>query len=326
MTTGMLLGKFLPPHNGHVFLADFARHFCDRLHVLVCTLDREPIPGALRFKWLQELLPHPNVILHHVTEDLPQTPEEHPGFWPIWRDLVRRHIPESIDHVFASEPYGAKLAQVLGARFIPCDIARDLVPVSGTAIRNDPLGHWQYIPAPVRPYFVKRICLFGPESTGKTTLARDLSKHYQTTYAHEYARPLLDLKNGRCDPEDFPLIARGQIATEEAMARQANRLLFCDTDPLLTVIWHRTLVGPAPQWLEDLADSRHYDLYLLLDTDVPWVNDGQRYFPAPESRRVFLEQCEAELRRRNRRYVPISGSWEERRRNSIRAVDAMLKG
>ena len=324
MTTGLLLGKFLPPHQGHVFLADFARLFCDRLHVLVCTLDREPIPGHLRFAWMRELLPHPNVTLHHVPDDVPQAPEEHPDFWPLWRDLIRRYVREPIDLVIASESYGRTLADVLGARFIPCDPARDLVPVSGTMIRNDPLGYWQYIPAPVRPYFVKRVCLFGPESTGKSTLARDLARHYQTVYAHEYARPLLDLKAGRCDGDDFPLIARGQVATEEAMARQANRVLFCDTDPLLTVIWHRTLIGPAPGWLEELADARRYDLYLLLDVDVPWIDDDQRYFRDEAPRRVFLEQCEAELRRRGRRYVLVSGTWERRLAEATRAVDALL--
>jgi NadR type nicotinamide-nucleotide adenylyltransferase len=324
MTTGMFLGKFLPPHLGHVFLADFARKFCDRLHVLVCTLDREPIPGHLRFEWMRELIPHENVMLQHVTDDVPQAPEEHPDFWAIWRDLVRGRVPEAIDYVFASEAYGRTLADVLGAKFIPCDIARDLVPVSGTAIRKDPLKHWEFIPVPVRPYFVKRVCLFGPESTGKTTLARDLARHYHTVYAHEYARPLLDLKEGRCDPEDFAFIARGQAATEDAMARQANRILFCDTDPLLTVIWHRTLVGAAPAWLDELADSRRYDLYLLLDIDVPWVNDGQRYFPDPAPRQTFFEQCEEELKRRNRQFIRISGDWANRKRESIRAMDSVL--
>jgi len=100
--------------------------------------------------------------------------------------------------------------------------------------------------------------------------------------------------------------------------------LFCDTDPLLTVIWHRTLVGPAPSWLEQLADSRRYDLYLLLDIDVPWVNDGQRYFPDAAPRRAIFEQCEQELKRRNRPYVKVTGNWEERPKSAIGAIDRLL--
>lgn len=75
---GMILGKFMPPHRGHQYLIDFARRYCDRLYVLVCTLEREPIDGSLRYHWMQELFPQPNVQLVHVTEDLPQEPDDHP--------------------------------------------------------------------------------------------------------------------------------------------------------------------------------------------------------------------------------------------------------
>src|SRR5205814_5917310 len=100
----------------------------------------------------------------------------------------------------------------------------ELVPISGTLIRQDPIKHWEDLPEVVRPYFVKRVCVFGPESTGKSTLARDLARHFQTVYASEYARPLLDPQGGQCRPLDIPLIVRGQVATEDALARQANRV------------------------------------------------------------------------------------------------------
>src|SRR5688572_19641714 len=80
-------------------------------------------------------------------------------------------------------------------------------------------------------------------STGKSTLAKDLAAHFRTAHAFEYARPLLDGKGGRCDREDIPRIARGQVATEEALARQADRVLICDTDVLTTTIWSDVLFG-----------------------------------------------------------------------------------
>ncbi|MCK4867652.1 MAG: AAA family ATPase, partial [Alphaproteobacteria bacterium] len=190
MTRGFLLGKFLPPHDGHVFLCDFARAYCDELTILVCTLEDDPIPGALRFQWMRELFPDCRVL--HLAEDVPQEPADHPEFWDIWRGIVQRFHREPIDFVFASEDYGNRLAAEVGARFVPVDIPREAVPVSGEAIRADPFANWRYIPPPVRPYFAKKICIFGPESTGKTTLARDLAARLETVHVPEYGRVYTD--------------------------------------------------------------------------------------------------------------------------------------
>ncbi len=322
--TGLILGKFMPPHMGHQFLIDFGRHYVRNLTVLVCTRECEPIPGALRWQWMQEMFPQGNVTLIHVTEDLPQTPDEHPAFWDIWRDLVRQHMPGGTDYVFACEQYGFKLAEVLDAKYIPVDRARELVPVSAKAIRQDPMANWQYLPPCVRPYYVKRICIFGPESTGKTTLAAQLARHFQTVWVSEHARPLLDHKAGVCEEADIEFIARGQIAAEEALARQANRVLICDTDPLLTCVWSDMLFGRCPKWLHDLTASRQYELYLLTDVDVPWVNDGQRYLA--HARGDFLEQCKRALQGLDRPHVALSGGWKERFRQAVDVIESVLTG
>jgi NadR type nicotinamide-nucleotide adenylyltransferase len=318
----MILGKFLPPHRGHVYAVEFARRFCDRLTVLVCSIAREPIPGRLRFGWMRELFPDCDV--RHVSDELPQEPGEHPDFWPIWRDVVRRNTPALPRYVFASEQYGHKLSEVLGATFIPVDIGREAMPVSGTAVRTDPMTHWEHIPDCVRPYFVKRVCVFGPESTGKSTLARDLGRHFRTAWVPEFARGLLDHKGGRCDAEDIELIACGQVASEDALARQANRVLICDTDPLTTTIWADVLFGNCPPAVAKLAEERTYDQYLLLDVDVPWVDDAQRFLP--HHRREFFDRCEMELKRRGRPYVVVRGGWEERFRTAVGAVEGLITG
>ncbi|HOI56241.1 MAG TPA: AAA family ATPase [Phycisphaerae bacterium] len=320
--TGLILGKFMPPHLGHQYLVDFGRHYVRELTVLVCSLPSEPISGELRYRWMCEMFPQATVRLVHVTDDLPQEPKDHPQFWQIWHDVVRRYLPSGPDFVFACEDYGYRLAEILGARYIPVDRGRDLVPVSATAIRNDPMAHWRYIPPVVRPYYVRRVCLFGPESTGKTTLAADLAKHYDTVWVGEHARPLLDHKAGVCDVADIPLIARGQIAAEEALARQANRILICDTDPLLTTVWSDVLFNGCPDWLHSAAEQRHYDLYLLLDVDVPWVQDGQRYLS--HARRDFFVRCRDVLTQLNRPFVGIKGNWDERLAAATRAIDDLL--
>lgn len=320
-TTGMLLGKFMPPHLGHQYLVDFARHYCDRLTVLVCSIPTEPIPGELRYEWMRRMFPDCDVV--HVTELLPQEPADAADFWDQWRTAIRRHIPAPT-YVFASEPYGERLAAELDACFVPVDISRELVSVSATALRNDPIANWRYLPAEVRPYYVKRVCVFGPESTGKTTLARALAEHFDTVWVHEYARPLLDRKGGVCDFDDLERIARGQTAAEEALAHQANRVLFTDTDPLTTTIWAEVLFGKIPPLVEQLSDAHTYDLYLLCDVDVPWVDDDQRFLSSPTDRRAFFERCRAALDARHRPYVRVHGTWETRLETAISSVDALL--
>jgi HTH-type transcriptional repressor of NAD biosynthesis genes len=149
--TGFLLGKFMPPHAGHLLLCDTARRHCTRLTVLVCWLPDDPVPGPLRLRWMRELHPDCRVLGHDAV--VPQAPDEHPHFWPIWRDIVRRAHPAPIDTVFASEPYGTRLAAEVGARFFPVDIPRARVPLSATMVRADPARHWANLPAPVRDWY-----------------------------------------------------------------------------------------------------------------------------------------------------------------------------
>lgn len=319
-TSGLILGKFLPPHLGHQYLVDFARHYVERLTVVVGTLEREPIPGELRFAWMREMFPEARVV--HITEDLPQEPSEHPDFWSIWQRALKAVHPGPRDFVFASEAYGQKLAEVLGAQFVPVDLERRMVPVSGTAIREDPMGNWRFLPPCVRPYYVRRVCLFGPESTGKSVLAKRLAERYGTVGAEEYARPLLALQDNRCAYADIERIARGQIASEEALARQANRLLFCDTDPLTTCVWSHALFGKCPEWLEEEGRRRPYDLTLLCDIDSPWHDDGTRFFP--DDRAGFMARCVIALGHAGRPYATIGGTWDERFLKAVALTDDLV--
>lgn len=319
-TRGMVLGKFMPPHAGHQYLVDFARHYADELTVVVEHVRDEPIPSTLRFSWMKELFPTCNVV--HLLDENPQQPEEHPDFWEIWRSSLQKILPYAPDYVFASESYGPKLASVLGAAFVPVDPARSIVPISGTKLRSFPLTHFQYLPECVRPYFVKRVCVFGPESTGKSTLSEKLAAHFKTVSVPEYARTLIELQQGVVRPEDMPSIARGQRASEEVLARKAQRVLFCDTDALATSIWSNVLFGHCDPIVTMYAEQVHYDLTLLLDVDVPWVSDVVRFLP--EERRSFFERCEQALARMNRPYVVVRGSWEQRWECARRAVEALL--
>jgi HTH-type transcriptional regulator, transcriptional repressor of NAD biosynthesis genes len=317
---GMVLGKFMPPHLGHQYLVDFARHYVDELAVVVEHVRDEPIPSALRFGWMRELFPSCDVV--HLLDENPQDPSEHPDFWDIWKHSLERVLPYQPDFVFASESYGAKLAEVLSAEFIPVDPARSVMPVSGTAVRLDPWANWHYLPECVRPHFVKRVCVFGPESTGKSTLTNRLAEYFGTIAVPEYARALLELQQGALCENDMWRIARGQLASEDALARKAHRLLFCDTDTLTTTIWGEVLFGRHDERIAAEAQNRRYDLTLLLDVDVPWVADEVRYLPG--DRRSFFERCRDALERHQRPYVVIRGDWDQRWKAALEAGERLL--
>jgi len=316
----MMLGKFMPPTQGHRYLAGFGMLCCERLSVLVCSKSSEPIPGHCRFAWMRDLLPGCDVM--HISDDLPAAPDEHPRFWDLWLPVIRRAVPEPIDVVFTSEDYGHELARRLDAEHLVGDRLRQGVPVSGTAVRADPYAHWRHIPDAVRPWYCRRVVVFGPESTGKTTLAQRLAAHYGTAWVPEWARGHLDPKGGACVREDIARIALGQAASEDALAAHAERVLICDTDTLTTTIWSEVYFGGVEPWITALAKRRTHDLYLLCDIDVPWVNDGQR--DMPHRREEFLGRCRSALETHQRPYVLLSGDWEARFRGAVTAIDRLL--
>jgi NadR type nicotinamide-nucleotide adenylyltransferase len=297
---GLVLGKFLPPHAGHVHLCEVAARACDELTIVVASLAREPIDGALRAAWMRELIPTARVV--HFADELPSYPEDDPDFWPKWRAALLAIVRP--DRVFTSDGYGARLAAELGARWLPVDPDRATFPISGTAVRADPHAAWEFLPRCVRAHYARRISVFGPESTGKTTLATRLARELHTICVPELARAYLEAKRGDLVRDDLDLIADGQAALEDSLARDANRTLICDTDPLLTAVWADVLFDAAPVW-RARAVARRYDLTLLADVDVPWVGDEVRYLP--ERRGEFLARCERILVEARRPYRIVRG-------------------
>ncbi len=321
---GFVLGKFLPPHLGHEYLLQFARRACERVDIVVASLQAEPISGALRHSWVKELAPWARVW--HLTDELPSYPHEHPDFWALWKASLTRLLPEPPDLIFSSEDYGEELARCLGAEHVPVDPARSRFPISGQQARQNPWEWWDYLPPCVRAHYALRVALVGPESTGKTTLAERLADRFQTAWVPEYARSYLDWRNARrpvqgiCRPEDIPFIARGQLASEEALARQCNRLLFCDTDLSTTALWSRHFFGRCPDPVARLAAEQRYDLTLLCQTDVPWVADPQRN--QPHQREEFLEMFRDAYRQRHP--IELTGSYEQRFQTACQLVGELL--
>ena len=327
MNRGLVLGKFMPPHAGHLELAHFARALCDEVDIVVGSLAREPIPGQLRHRWMTELCPWATV--HHLTDENPAHPSEHPGFWEIWKRSLLNLLPEPPTHVFASETYGAKLSEVLGATFTPLDRTTGTFDeVSGTRIRHDPAVHWDRLPGVVRPYFQERVHVVGPESTGKTTLARGLAAALETAWVPEYARTWLERpgnpKNAgglaRIDASDMPTIARCHAAHALSVARHAGPTLVLDTDALTTAVWSEVLFGSIPEEIAALEADESPIVTLVTDCDLDWVPDAVRYRPG--ERTAFRDRLCERLDRLDRPWTLVRGSGAQRLEAAVHALEA----
>ena len=178
-----------------------------------------------------------------------------------------------------------------------------------------------------KPADLIKVVLFGPESSGKTTLAQELAKHYQTEWVPEFAREYLQEKWNKeqrtCEAHDLIPIAEGQIRLENYWTEKANKLLICDTDLLETKVYSEAYyLGYCDPVLETYALQNTYNLYLLTSIDIPWEKDDLRDKPN-ERERMFLYFKET-LEKYDRNFVILKGNKENRLALAIKFIDKLL--
>ena len=169
-----------------------------------------------------------------------------------------------------------------------------------------------------------KICLFGPESTGKTTLARCLADHFETVWVPEFAREFL-LRNGNVfTPAEVRPLADGQLLSQKAAILQANRVVFFDTDLVTNALYSQYCFGKIPAWLDEMARENLPDFYFLLDTDLPWKADELRTHGEDRSAQMALWRWG--LHRYGCRFELLSGDGEARFSKAVGRVNALLGG
>ncbi|WP_088324036.1 AAA family ATPase [Polaribacter tangerinus] len=173
-----------------------------------------------------------------------------------------------------------------------------------------------------------KVVLFGPESTGKTTLSRQLARHYNTVWAPEFAREYLQDKwnNERktCQKKDLLPIAIGQMKLENELSKKADKLLICDTDLLETKVYSEEFYGGfVDEKLNEAAKVNTYDLYLLTYIDTPWEEDDLR--DRPEQRLEMFMAFEKALKKYHKNYILLKGDKETRLKIATNAIDKILQ-
>ena len=316
MTNGIVIGRFMPLHAGHIAMIRTARALVDHLTIILCWQKDDSIPGAKRLQWLLEMFPSVRVV--GIDCASPVDGAASPPVLRTLRDEIQDLHRAPIDRLIASDRRQSALADALGTRFTLLDPDRQAVPVTSAEIRADPLARWRFVPPAVRPAYARTICLHGPESTGKTTLAPLLARHFDTLYVPEYGRTYCEQYGLKLEMDDLVAIGRTHAAMTRALLRQCNQRLILDTDPLMSAVWADMLFEARDPWFDAFQDTA--DLYLLLDIDMPWVDDGTRFFGDEERRRRFFDLSRAELERRGLAYRIISGPPQERFAQSVAAI------
>lgn len=310
MERGLVIGKFMPVHKGHLALIEYAAGHCDELIVSMSYTSHDPIPARERFHWLAHLLKDkPHITTAMVRDDFDDESLPIQDRTRIWGDFIRKTYP-AIDVIFSSEDYGQSFALNYGARHVLFDRERVAFDVSASRIRANPFKYWTYIPESVRPYFVRKICIYGPESVGKSSLTVRLAERYQTEFVPEVAREMITSNEFTVrDIVEIGLAHDRRVLEKLAIA---NKLLFCDTDVITTQIYSRHYLNVVPDELYKIEKHTRYDLYFLLDIDVPWVPDGLR--DLGDFRDTMMTTFRRELENKNIPFVLVRGGYEERER------------
>ncbi|WP_374347260.1 AAA family ATPase [Chitinimonas sp.] len=352
---GLVIGKFYPPHRGHEYLIRTAARHAACVTVAVLGSSVESLPMPLRVQWLRETVQDlPNVRIVAELDDV-AVDYHNPAIWDAHIAIMRQALAQAdrqygaarpVDAVFTSEPYGDELARRFAASHICLDQPRVLHPVSGTAVRGSPIARWLHLPEPVRAGLALRVVVVGAESTGTTTLSRDLAQALQARggiwsrtewvgeFGREYSANLLAVaraSNPHCRPEqldwhseDFVAIALEQCRREQQAARSGGPVLVCDTDALATHIWHERYMAQANAAVARIAAAMPpRALYLLTShAGVPFEDDGLR--DGEHLRPWMTARFREVLAAQTVPWLELEGDRPARCHKALAAIDSLL--
>lgn len=325
---GVYGGLFDPLHMGHLSCIIQAANMCEKLYiVLSVSSKRGEIEYRIRYRWLYQLTKHiGNVKIITLANDLDAGQEYTKEQRESYCKYVREQIGEPVSIVFCSSDSSLFKVCYPESEFYVFEESA----LSSADIRNNPYKHWDQLPNVVKPYYNKKVLLVGGESTGKSTLAINLANYFNTNYIDEAGREL-SLKSGEPElmlSEDFTEILLQHKLNEMKALEQSNKVLFVDTDALVTqfyLIFFEDGEKEKNTVLSDAIDALNtYDLILFLEPDVAFVHDGDRSAVIEADRKKYSDQIKEILDRHGRKYICISGDYQDRFKTAVKEVEGLL--
>ena len=328
---GMYGGSFNPLHLGHVDCIIQAANMCRELYIVLSVgHNRQEIDARVRYRWLYQLTKHIGNVTIIMLEDSAETKEAYTEeYWPGDAEKVKAQVGKPIDIVFCGSDYDEN------SFWNKCYPESELFifkrnEISSTELRKAPYKHFDWLPNIVKPYYVKKVLLMGSESTGKSTLTINLANRFNTNYIDEAGRDISE-RSGTdllMLSEDFTEILLQHKLNEIKAVENSNKVLFIDTDALVTQFYMSFLDDPGIEKNRALSDAidalNRYDLILFLEPDVEFVQDGDRSEVIRDDRKKYSDRIKELLRSHGKQFVSVSGSYQERYEIAVRAVESML--
>ena len=329
---GMYGGAFNPLHLGHLECMIKAAALCEELFIVISYRNhRSDVDVKVKIRWVYQLTKHlGNVRIVTLEDKLTSKADYTEELWQSDCEYVKQQIGKNIDVVFCGSDYDE---QSFWNQCYPKSafVVFPRTKYNSTAIREDIYGHWEWMPQIVRCHFVKKVLLIGGESVGKATWTINLANYYNTNYLEEVGRELSELSGTDLYmlSEDFTRILLEHKAKEMRLIPQSNKVLFEDTDCLITKFYMGFLKDEKLTDNARLADAiaalNSYDLILFLEPDVTWVQDGDRSEVIAADRIKYSEQIKEFYRAHGFHFQTISGDYVSRFEQAVEAVDRLIK-